>query len=229
VARTMSRSTVSGSGRVGSGRDEPHDRDTSRARTSYPASSQWAKLGQHSNLRRRRGRDRRLPMHRKEVLADLSRILCRAQAGTETRSRLSRAGPPAGAAAAGPTCRYSGARSFALLPGRLLPFAGSGRSGFCSARTAPSRSDPDIRGSPRPGPGFRVDLCPRMSEQATSRGQLHRVRPGSPDTPGRQPAWSQPASPSRRAALSLRILGRISGLTSSSSKSRNQRSGVSSG
>jgi hypothetical protein len=171
----------------------------------------------------------RLPMHRKEVLADLSRILCRAQAGTETRSRLSRAGPPAGAAAAGPTCRYSGARSFALLPGRLLPFAGSGRSGFCSARTAPSRSDPDIRGSPRPGPGFRVDLCPRMSEQATSRGQLHRVRPGSPDTPGRQPAWSQPASPSRRAALSLRILGRISGLTSSSSKSRNQRSGVSSG
>ena len=31
-----------------------------------------------------------LPMHRKEALADLSRILCRAQAGTETRSRLSR-------------------------------------------------------------------------------------------------------------------------------------------
>jgi glutamine synthetase adenylyltransferase len=29
-------------------------------------------------------------MHRKEALADLSRILCRAQAGTETRSRLSR-------------------------------------------------------------------------------------------------------------------------------------------
>ena len=42
------------------------------------------------NLRRRPGRDRRLPMHRKEVLADLSRILCRAQAGAETRSRLSR-------------------------------------------------------------------------------------------------------------------------------------------
>jgi hypothetical protein len=32
--------------------------------------------------------------------------------------------------AGGPACRYPGARSFALLPGRLLPFAGSGRSGF---------------------------------------------------------------------------------------------------
>ena len=48
------------------------------------------KLEQHANLRRGRGRDRRLPMHRKEALADLSRIPCRAQAGTETRSRLSR-------------------------------------------------------------------------------------------------------------------------------------------
>jgi hypothetical protein len=40
---------------------------------------------------------------------------------------------PAGAEtgpAAGPTGRYPGVRSFALLPGRLLPFAGSGRSGF---------------------------------------------------------------------------------------------------
>jgi hypothetical protein len=36
------------------------------------------------------GRDRRLPVHRKEVLADLSGILHRSQAGTETRSRLSR-------------------------------------------------------------------------------------------------------------------------------------------
>ena len=72
------------------GRNEPHDRGTSRAWTSHPASSQWTKLEQHANLRRRRGRDRRLPMHRKEVLADLSRILCRAQAGPETRSRLSR-------------------------------------------------------------------------------------------------------------------------------------------
>ena len=35
--------------------------------------------------------------------------------------------------------------------------------------------------------------------------------------------------PSRRAALCLRILGLTSGLTSSSSKSRSQRSGVSSG
>ena len=35
-----------------------------------------------------------------------------------------------GPAAACPTCRYPGGRSFALLPGRLLPFAGSGRSGF---------------------------------------------------------------------------------------------------
>jgi hypothetical protein len=39
-------------------------------------------------------------------------------------------GPPAGVAVGGATCRYPGARSFALLPGRLLPFAGSGRSGF---------------------------------------------------------------------------------------------------
>ena len=41
----------------------------------HPASPQWPKLERHSNLRRRRGRDRCLPMHRKEVLADLSRIL----------------------------------------------------------------------------------------------------------------------------------------------------------
>jgi hypothetical protein len=61
-----------------------------------------------------------------------------------------RAGPPAGAAADGPTCRYPGARSFALLPGRLLPFAGSGRSGFLSARTTLLRPDPDIRDHPDP-------------------------------------------------------------------------------
>ena len=36
-------------------------------------------------------------------------------------------------------------------------------------------------------------------------------------------------SPSRRTALCLRILGRACGLMSSSSKSRSQRSGVSSG
>ena len=41
-----------------------------------------------------------------------------------------RAGPPAGAAAGSPACRYPDARSFALLPDRLSPFAGSGRSGF---------------------------------------------------------------------------------------------------
>jgi hypothetical protein len=58
--------------------------------TSYRASPQWRKLEQHSNFRRRRGRNRRLPMHRKEVLADLSRVLRRSQAGAETHSRLSR-------------------------------------------------------------------------------------------------------------------------------------------
>ena len=49
-----------------------------QARYAHPANSQWAKLEQHSNLRRRRGSDCRLPMHRKEALADLSRILCNA-------------------------------------------------------------------------------------------------------------------------------------------------------
>ncbi len=42
------------------------------------------------NPRRRPGRDRRLPMHRKEVLADLCGVLHRSQPGTETCSRFSR-------------------------------------------------------------------------------------------------------------------------------------------
>ena len=56
----------------------------------------------------------------------------------------------------GPTCRYPDARSFALLPGRLLPFAGSGRSGFLSARTTPLRPYPDIRDHPDPVQVFRL-------------------------------------------------------------------------
>ena len=32
------------------GRNEPHDRDTTRAWTSHPASSQWTKLEQHSTF-----------------------------------------------------------------------------------------------------------------------------------------------------------------------------------
>ena len=38
------------------------------------------------DLRRRRGRDRRLPMHRKEALADLPRVLRRSQLGAQARS-----------------------------------------------------------------------------------------------------------------------------------------------
>jgi len=57
---------------------------------------------------------------------------------------------------------------------------GPGGPAFWSARTTPSRSDPDIRGSPRSGPGFRVDLCLRTSEQAKyppfGTGMVSRVR-----------------------------------------------------
>ena len=48
---------------------------------------------------------------------------------------------PVGGAVGGPTCRYPGARSFALLPGRLLPFAGSGRSGFLVGPDQAARSE----------------------------------------------------------------------------------------
>ena len=47
--------------------------------------------------------------------------------------------------------------------------------------------------------------------------------------PGKDESPGQPSRPRRRIAFCLTILGRISGLTSSLSKSRNQRSGVSSG
>ena len=77
-----------------------------------------------------------------------------ARAVCDSVARGASPGPPAGAAAGGPACRYPGARSFALLPGRLLPFAGSGRSGFWSARTTPSRSDPHIRTLRSPHPGI---------------------------------------------------------------------------
>ena len=46
-----------------------------------PASPQRPKLEPHSDLRRGRGPGRRVPMHRKEVLADLSRVVRRATPG----------------------------------------------------------------------------------------------------------------------------------------------------
>jgi hypothetical protein len=46
-----------------------------------PASSQWPKLQPNSDLRRRREPDRRLPIHRKELSADLPRVLLRPQPG----------------------------------------------------------------------------------------------------------------------------------------------------
>src|SRR5674476_835525 len=47
----------------------------------HPANSQWQKLQPNSYLRGRREPDRRLPMHRKELSADLSRVLRRPKPG----------------------------------------------------------------------------------------------------------------------------------------------------
>ena len=44
---------------------------------SYCAGPRWPKVEQNSNLRCRRGRSRRLPMHWKAILADLSRLFLR--------------------------------------------------------------------------------------------------------------------------------------------------------
>ena len=49
--------------------------------SSQPASAQRPKLEPHSELRRGRGPGRRVPVHRKEVLADLSRVVRRATPG----------------------------------------------------------------------------------------------------------------------------------------------------
>ena len=51
--------------------------------------AQRPKVERHGDVRRRRRRDRRLPMHRKAVLAALSGLLHRSQAGAETCSRVS--------------------------------------------------------------------------------------------------------------------------------------------
>jgi hypothetical protein len=54
----------------------------------HTASPQWPKLQPNQDLRRRRGRNRRLPMQRKEHLADLSPVLRRPQSGTLAPSRV---------------------------------------------------------------------------------------------------------------------------------------------
>ena|SRR5665213_422131 len=66
-------------GRVGS--LEMNDRDTNGSWRSHPASPQRPKLEPHSDLRCGRGPGRRLPMHRKEVLADLPPVVRRATPG----------------------------------------------------------------------------------------------------------------------------------------------------
>jgi hypothetical protein len=60
----------------GSERDH---RRTGRTRASQPASPQRPKLQPNQDLRRRRGRNRRLPLHREEHLAALSPVLHHSQ------------------------------------------------------------------------------------------------------------------------------------------------------
>jgi len=120
--------------------------------------------------------------------------------------------------------------------------AGRSCSGWrCSAPPAEPRSSTTPAGTPpRPASSARRAAgrpCP--SQQPSRPPGRHAVRRWPARCAGFSPTGSrtcagpwrcgQPVSPSRRAALCLRILGRTSGLTSSSSKSRSQRSGVSSG
>ena len=80
--------------RAGSVELNETDRHTGRTRTSHPASPQRPKLQPNQDLRRRRGRNRRLPMQRKEHLADLSPVLRRSQPGTLAPSRIGAAPEP---------------------------------------------------------------------------------------------------------------------------------------
>ena len=70
------------------GRDERHVRGDDRAWTAHPAGPQRSGLEPNQDLRRRRRRHSRLPMHRKGSLTDLSSVLCGPQPGTQARARV---------------------------------------------------------------------------------------------------------------------------------------------
>src|SRR5580704_14402541 len=107
--------------------------------------------------------------------------------------------------------------------------------------------DPEVGGTP-PGPGLACSpgMAPRMTSPLAAEEHLSQYRADEvvwhlaafthsdcgPERYASRPVEPPPdsgESPSRAAALSLRIFGRTWGLIGSASKSASQRSGVSSG
>ena len=90
----------------------------------------------------------------------------------------------------------------------------------------------EVRHGPAPQLGVAVEAQAAFGGQpGAERGQVglrHPLRAGRPEQVALAHR-SRHRSPSRRAAFSLRIFGRTSGLIGSASKSASQRSGVSSG
>ena len=99
----------------------------------------WTKLEQHSGLRRRRGRDRRLPVHREEVLA-YQQQLTRCQQRSGGGGSNARSGPAAGGSSGTVSSLSTSGFTITTRKLRWPPTRGASSTVLWSWATASTRS-----------------------------------------------------------------------------------------